>query len=223
MSRALVIGDVHGCSEELDELLAAVADDEREVVFVGNLVAKGPDSRGVVARARELGARSVVGNHDLKVLRVAIALARGESLEASRGHRVAAQSLVPDDVAWLASLPYTIRLAEHDAIVVHAGLVPGVPLEAQSDRDLVTMRSIARDGSATSRIEEGVPWASLWEGPELVLFGHDAVRGLQEHPHAVGLDTGCVYGGRLTAMLLPERELVSIEAHRAWADTGAGR
>jgi diadenosine tetraphosphatase ApaH/serine/threonine PP2A family protein phosphatase len=222
MARALVIGDVHGCSAELEALLAVVHDAEREVVFVGDLVAKGPDSRGVVRRARELGARAVMGNHDLKVIRAAMALRRGETPEASAGHRRAAESLGDEDVDWLAALPYALRLEEHGAIVVHAGLVPGVALGEQSERDLVTMRSVTKKGEASSRIEDGVPWASLWKGPELVLFGHDAVRGLQEHPHAIGLDTGCVYGGRLTGLLLPERELVSVPAERAWAAAGAG-
>ena len=99
---------------------------------------------------------------------------------------------------------------------MHAGLVPGVALDAQSPKDLVSMRSIRPDGTASSRYEHGVPWASRWTGPELVLFGHDAVRGLQQWPHAIGLDTGCVYGGSLSGMLLPEREIVSVKAERAW-------
>ena len=76
---------------------------------------------------------------------------------------------------------------------------------------MLTIRSIKADGTPSKRVD-GEPWASLWPGPELVVFGHDAVRGLQMYEHAVGLDTGCVYGGRLSGYLLPERRLVQVDA-----------
>jgi diadenosine tetraphosphatase ApaH/serine/threonine PP2A family protein phosphatase len=128
------------------------------------------------------------------------------------------KKLDDEDVAWLEALPLTLVLEEHHTIVVHAGLLPSVPIGSQAREHLLTMRSIRSDGTPTKRIEEGVAWASLWPGPEHVLFGHDAVRGLQRWPYATGLDTGCVYGGRLTAMLLPERKLVSVPATRVWSE-----
>ena len=99
---------------------------------------------------------------------------------------------------------------------MHAGAVPGVPFEKQTREHLTTMRSIDQDGNPTKRIE-GRPWGAVWPGPERIVFGHDAIRGLQRHRFATGLDTGCVYGRRLTALLLPERRLVSVEARRAYA------
>ena len=80
------------------------------------------------------------------------------------------------------------------------------------------MRSITDDGRPSKRIE-GAPWAALWTGPEHAVFGHDAIRGLQQHPLATGLDTGCVYGRELTALLLPAHQLVSVRrAPRLRAD-----
>jgi diadenosine tetraphosphatase ApaH/serine/threonine PP2A family protein phosphatase len=170
------------------------------VVLVGDLVRKGPDSAGVVRRVRDIGARAVRGNHDVHFI------SRGE-----------AGALRADDREWLETLPLFLRLPRHGAIVVHAGLVPGVPLEDQEPEHLLTMRSIRPDGSVSKRVDEGVPWASRWEGPEHVVFGHDAIRKLQLHPHATGLDTGCVYGGELSACIFPGRRIVSVPARRAYA------
>jgi hypothetical protein len=121
---------------------------------------------------------------------------------------------------WLTSRPLYLKVPEHQTLVVHAGLVPGRPLEAQREADLISMRSLTPEGEASPRIEGLTPWASRWAGPELVVFGHDAVRGLQQYPHALGLDTGCVYGKALTALLLPERRLVSVPARRVYSPPG---
>lgn len=221
MTRHLVIGDVHGCLTELDALLALVGEPTRQVVFVGDLIAKGPESRGVVRRARELGALGVRGNHDEHALSWRRALEAGEEPRKKRKqvYLRAYESLRDEDFHYLAALPCYLSLEEHGALVVHAGLIPGRALEDQDPKDLMSMRNIKR-GKATKRIDEGLAWASLYEGPEHVIFGHDAIRKLQEHPFATGIDTGCVYGGELTAMLLPERELVSVPAERIWQAPG---
>lgn len=217
--RTLVVGDVHGCVDELRDLLR-VARPTRDdgVVLTGDLCGKGPDTPGVLALMREIGARSVVGNHDDHFLRWRAATKTGALPPRMSPSRLAAAERLDDtDWAFLEALPLWIEIPEHHALVVHAGLVPGVPLAQQKREDLLTMRSVRADGSASARLEEGVPWASRWHGPEHVFFGHDAVRGLQQHPHATGLDTGCVYGGKLTACWLPERELLAVPARRAWA------
>jgi len=208
----LVVGDVHGCVEELEELLGVVLrDGERTVVFAGDLTGKGPDSGAVIRRARELGALAVRGNHDEKLIRWWEAVLAGEEPpELGEEHAEAAEQLDAEDWDYLCSLPYYLRLDE-GALVVHGGFVPGVPLEEQEPEVMLTIRSIRADGTPSKRVD-GEPWASLWPGPELVVFGHDAVRGLQMYEHAVGLDTGCVYGGRLSGYLLPERRLVQVDA-----------
>lgn len=221
-ARTLIVGDVHGCLDELERLLdqAGFASGDR-LVMVGDLVAKGPDSIGVLRLLRGLGAESVLGNHDASLLRFHRARAAREvAPEVSDSIRKLARKLRDDDWHWLEALPHAIELPEHRAIVVHGGLVPGVPLARQKPDDMLTMRSIRPDGTASKRIEDGVPWGSAWPGPEHVYFGHDAVRGLQRHPFATGLDTACVYGGRLTACVLPERELVSVKAKRAYSEPG---
>jgi hypothetical protein len=83
--------------------------------------------------------------------------------------------------------------------------------------DLCNMRRLLPDGSASSSSKLGVPWVTQWRGPELIVFGHDAVAGLQVTPHAIGLDTGCCYGKQLTAVILPERRIVSVQAAREYS------
>ncbi|GAB4109625.1 MAG: hypothetical protein OHK0013_45240 [Sandaracinaceae bacterium] len=222
MIRTVVVGDVHGCIEELHCLLERVSfrPGSDELVLVGDLVNKGPDSVGVVRLVRRLQGRAVVGNHDDLVLRCLAARRAKEDGDFPDSVRRIVKRLDEDDAAWLSALPTTVQLPDHHALVVHAGLLPNVPLSSQRRDALLTMRSIRSDGTATKRIEEGRPWASLWPGPEHVFFGHDAVRGLQRWPYATGLDTGCVYGGRLTACILPERTLVSVPARRAYCEPG---
>ena len=182
------------------------------MISVGDLVGKGPDGAGVVRLFRERGYRAVRGNHD----EILLAFERGErELSAAHAtHRAHADAMSDADWDYLRALGYVIALPERRALVVHAGLVPGVPIEEQSPQDIVKMRSIRADGTPTKRLIEGREWAAAWRGPELVVFGHDALRGLQIHPHALGLDTGCVYGGELTALILEERRFVSVPARR---------
>jgi hypothetical protein len=223
MERTIVVGDVHGCREELEDLVRKCGWQRGErLVLAGDLVAKGPDSAGVVACAREWGALAVLGNHDAHVLRVRDVqrgAAAGDGREVKPEHQHVVDTLAAADWAYLEALPLLLRLGperagDPDTVVLHAGAVPGTPLDRQSREHLLTMRSIREDGEATKKLK-GRPWASLWTGPERVVFGHDAIRGLQQHALATGLDTGCVYGGRLTALVLPERVLVSVPARRA--------
>jgi hypothetical protein len=232
----IVIGDVHGCLDELRELVrrCAVPVGPR-VVLVGDLVAKGPDSAGVVQWAREGGVRAVLGNHDAHVLRLGPGAPNDDDASGAKSakapkadHVAVAQALAPAEWAWLEARPLWLHLdgrEQHDEddedphaqhLVVHGGLVPGVALEDQKREHLLNMRSIKPDGAPSKRIE-GVPWGSRWRGPPHVAFGHDAVRGLQRHPWATGLDTGCVYGKELTALILPDHKLVSVPARRAYS------
>jgi len=212
--RTIIVGDVHGCLDELHALLARLGrTPEDRVVLVGDLVAKGPDSLGVVQWARESGADAVLGNHDAHTLQAV----HGD-LDARPTHIAIAKALSPEDVAWLEARPLWLRLdlpGGPPRVVVHAGLVPGVPIERQERKMLLNLRSISDAGQPSKRIE-GKPWSTLWPGPEHVVFGHDALRGLQRRPFATGLDTGCVYGRELTALVLPTGELVSVPARRVY-------
>lgn len=217
MSDTFVVGDVHGCLDELEALLGRAGVRKKDtLVFVGDLVAKGPDSQGVVQLARERGALSVLGNHDAHVL-----AGRAGEKKLKGTHAEVAAALTKKDWAWLEALPLWLVLKAHDALVVHGGLLPGVPLKRQPRHALLNLRSIDAAGEASTRVDGGVPWASTWKGRRRVLFGHDALRGLQRYPRALGLDTGCVYGKALTGVWLGADRVVTVQARRAYAPVTA--
>lgn len=138
------------------------------------------------------------------------------------------QELSSEDLQWMSALPYTLRFPSMGCMVVHAGLVPGVPLESQDAEAMSSMRNVVEvgaDGSyeARSYTTEGLAWAKAWKGPEHVYFGHDAKRGFQKEAFATGLDTGCVYGRSLTAVVLPGRRVVCVPAEATWSEPGGGK
>jgi hypothetical protein len=216
--RVIAIGDVHGCIDELQDLLRQCDYRPGDLVcFLGDLVCKGPDSISVVQMAREIGAIGVRGNHDFEVVRWHQAIKSGvDHPVVGSEHFHIASCLSKADMKWMYSLPWYISSKDLSTLFVHAGFVSGVRLAKQNPRLMMNMRSILPDGTVTSKFFNNWPWARLWDGPQTVLFGHDADRGLQQYEHAIGLDTGCVYGGRLTACILPEKKLVSVSARREY-------
>ncbi len=219
--RLIVVGDVHGCIDELRALLK-LADYQPgdQVVLLGDLVAKGPDSVGVVQLAREIGAKSVRGNHDHEVIRWFEAASRGGAdAVVSLEHARIARALGAAEHAWLMDSPWFIESADMRHLFVHAGFIPGVKLTQQNPRLMMNMRSVLDDGTVTAKNVPACGWARLWRGPQTVVFGHDAFRGLQLYEYAKGIDTGCVYGGRLTALLLPENRFVSVPAKRPYVSS----
>lgn len=207
MGRTIFIGDIHGCYDELTQLLEKLRlqHDDR-VVAVGDLTVKGPKSADVLDLfANESRFASVVGNHDLALVRH-----WGDNkIPLNKAQANAFQELNTKDdryFLYLASLPFFIDLNSH--VVVHAGVRPGIPLQKQSSDDLVELRTLGED--RTKR--EGTPWYEAYEGPAKVLFGHWPAPQPRVAKHAIGLDTGCVYGGHLTAFVLETGEFVGVMA-----------
>ena len=117
-------------------------------------------------------------------------------------HEELLTKLEDEDWAQLESLPLRITLDDHGIWIVHGGLVPGIPFEKQDPWMVTHIRSISEDGEPSSK--RGPLWGARWQGPPHVVFGHNARKNPQLHPHATGIDTACVYGEHLTALVLPE-------------------
>lgn len=219
-ARVIAIGDVHGCIEELIDLLRAVELRPGDaVVFLGDLVTKGPQSEQVIRLAMDIGAVAVRGNHDEEVCHqyrklvqqqaaivnvtsdtatatAAAAASVAASVAAVRVdnniHRSLARQLAKSSaLTWLMQLPYLIRSNDLGVAFVHAGVHPQRPLLHQEKHVLLTIRSLD-NGVATPRCLVTQPWAADWRGPLTIYYGHDAVRGFQRYPHAVCTDTGNV-------------------------------
>ncbi len=220
--RTIVVGDLHGCRDEALDLLDRLAVTSRDrVIFTGDLVDRGPDPKGCVALARQHAC--VLGNHeDLHVAQ------RRRPAEALRPDHARTRGLLDeDDLDWFATLPLWLRLPEHGAAVVHAGALPGLALEEQPRRALLHAQCLDPAGSGRSAWPSKAPpgwrfWTDAWTGPERLIFGHTVLDRPLALPHAVGVDTGCVHGLALTAVVLPGWELVQVPARRPWC-TSRGR
>ena len=211
MPRTIVVGDIHGCFDELTELLDLIKLQENDrVVAVGDLITKGPKSREVLNLfISDRRFSSVVGNHDRKIRQKL----RGEPVRLTKEQRQTLAELEADReryAAYLRLLPYTIDLGSH--LVVHAGVRPGVAPNAQMASDMTEIRTMGADPSR----RRGVPWYQVYRGPQTILFGHWPAKEPRRAPYAIGLDTGCVYGGRLTAFVIETEEFVSVAAREKY-------
>jgi protein phosphatase len=234
-----VIGDVHGCRTELEALLGklgyTLTRDEagravdaappggRTALFLGDLVDRGPDSPGVLRLVMGMVAAghalAVPGNHENKLTRAL----SGRNVQVSHGLTETLSQLAGEDEAFRQDVAgFCHGLVSHlvldggRLVVAHAGLK-----EAYHGRASGRVRSFALYGDTTGETDEfglpvRYPWAHDYRGRAMVLYGHTPTPDPEWVNNTLCLDTGCVFGGRLTALRYPEKELVSVPAERVW-------
>ncbi|WP_342779977.1 AAA family ATPase [Leekyejoonella antrihumi] len=234
-----VIGDMHGCREELEDLLEhlgyTVARDAggraidavhvtgRRVVFVGDLIDRGPDSPGVLRLAMGMvgsgNALCVSGNHEAKLVR---ALGRKDVKE-THGLSETLDQLSREGESFTHEVREFCRglvahyvLDDGNLVVAHAGLK-----EQYHGRASGRVRAFALYGDTSGETDEfglpvRYPWAQDYRGAATVLYGHTPVPDAEWVNNTMCLDTGCVFGGSLTALRYPEREVVSVPALRTY-------
>ena len=233
--RRIFVGDVHGWRVELEQLLDTlrydpIADD---LHIVGDFVNRGPDSLGVLRLCSELRVGGVLGNHDRHLLRVF------EGTRAQSPRDTLLPVLAADDCEelclWLAARPYVRDWP--DVLMVHAGVNPewkdpvavltGLdPRELDPRSDFATLARYCDPSGVRAERDEPPPpapfepWWRFWERradeTRTVVYGHWARAGLVRGVRVVGLDTGCVWGGALTAWLPDEDRFVSMPAERPY-------
>jgi len=212
--RTIVVGDIHGCYDELIALLdkAGFGQDDR-VVSVGDLIAKGPKNREVLQLfMTDPRFKTVIGNHDLALRRKW----SGEKVKLKYAQKVTHKELKSKKeiyVSFFNRLPFTIDLGTH--LVVHAGLRPEVELYSQTTCDMTLLRTLGKNRES----QDGTPWYDVYDGDKVVLFGHWPAPEPRIGRKAIGLDTGCVYGYNLTAYIIEEDRFVSVKAKRVYDES----
>ncbi|MFC6644667.1 polynucleotide kinase-phosphatase [Granulicella cerasi] len=232
-----IIGDVHGCFDELVELMsklgyevkatndtyAVTSPPDRKLVFVGDLVDRGPGTvqvlRLVSAMVESGQAFCVPGNHDIKLVRAL----RGKDVKRTHGLAETMEQLETETQEFRDYVSkFLDGLVSHyvfdngNLVVAHAGLK-----ESMQGRGSGAVREFALFGETTGETDEfGLPvrynWAADYRGKALVVYGHTPVAEPLSLNNTVNIDTGCVFGGKLTAFRYPEREMVSVPAHKTY-------
>ncbi|MET9390796.1 polynucleotide kinase-phosphatase [Streptomyces sp. NPDC006624] len=224
-----IIGDIHGCAAELEALLGklgytdGVHPEGRTAVFVGDLVDRGPDSPGVLRRVMSMvksgNALCVPGNHENKYGRHL----RGRKVQHTHGLAETIEQMAGESAEFAAEVrQFLDGLVSHYVldggrlVVCHAGLP-----EKYHGRTSGRVRSHALYGDTTGETDEfglpvRYPWAEEYRGRAAVVYGHTPVPEATWLNNTICLDTGAVFGGKLTALRWPERELVDVPAERVW-------
>ena len=232
-----IIGDVHGCFDELLELMTTLGysikkngdgyqvgvPDRRKAIFLGDLVDRGPKIVAVLRLVMDMvdagTALCIPGNHDVKLLQKL----RGKDVKIAHGLADSIAQLESESpefkskvVEFLDGLISHYVLDDGKLVVAHAGMK-----EEMQGRGSAAIRSFALFGETTGETDEfGLPvrynWAADYRGKAMVVYGHTPVGEPQWLNRTINIDTGCVFGGKLTALRYPEKELVSVPAHRTY-------
>lgn len=223
MQRVIVIGDVHGCHEEFGTLLDRldIRPGER-VIQLGDLVNRGPNSHRTIRMARQRGVESIIGNHELRLIH---AYHEGNTKSLSADDLRSFKQLTAADWKYLLSRPATIELPEYNTVCVHGGFLPHIPWNEQDVETVSRVQMIDDRGQTRKRAEfPALPfWADLWaenyHDKPFVVYGHTPRKHLYPRTGSLGIDTGCVYGGFLTAYILPQKTVLQVPALKRYQES----
>jgi len=221
--RIIAIGDIHGCVDEFAQLLAKLELTRPDrVVLLGDLVNRGPDSAGVIALARRHAHRALLGNHELRLLNYR---RTGDPTHLKKSDYATLSQLSAEDWAYLARMPLTYPIPELKTVLVHAGFLPDRRWRGQPARVVTRIQVIGPDGEPHKRADfpDSPHWSEKWTGPPFVIHGHTPRPEPMVTKWTLGIDTGCVQGGALTACILPGRKLVQVTAADCYYKNGGGR
>jgi diadenosine tetraphosphatase ApaH/serine/threonine PP2A family protein phosphatase len=214
--RLIAIGDIHGCHLEFAELLERVElTKDDQLILLGDLVNRGPDSLRVIDLARQHRAISLLGNHELRLLNYRKTKDHGFLKETDED---TFNKLRPEDWEFLEAMPLTHYVEELNIVFVHGGFLPNEPWAKQPASVVTRVQVIDSEGKPRKRADapDAPAWADLWSGPPFVVYGHTPRAEIYKLKWSVGIDTACVMGGYLTAYILPEKRFVQVKARKRY-------
>lgn len=221
--RVIAVGDIHGCAREFEQLIARLELTRHDrLILLGDLVNRGPDSAAVIALARQHAHRSLLGNHELRLLNYR---RTGDPTHLKKTDYDTLSQLSDKDWEFLGHMPLTYSVPEYETVLVHGGFLPGRPWRGQPAGVVTRIQVIGPDGEPRKRADfpDSPHWSQSWIGPPFVVYGHTPGLDPVRTRWSLGIDTGCVNGGALTACVLPGRELVQVQAERKYFGNGSGR
>ncbi|EDM29019.1 putative bis(5'-nucleosyl)-tetraphosphatase, symmetrical [Lentisphaera araneosa HTCC2155] len=220
LKRKIFVGDIHGCYAEFKKLLKKVnydADCDR-LISVGDIVNKGPQSAAVLDYFIKNKIEVVKGNHEDWLFRAL----SGESPMYKEGEQIVQESAYSKEeiLHWLKNLPCYIK--GEDFVAVHAGFSPYCKLKENNERDLFTVRYVDKETQELFAKDNGEHKLSPWyeeftyqkPGKREIIHGHWAKKKICEYGRVIGLDTGCVYGGHLSAYIFPSKRIVQVPSEQ---------
>lgn len=211
-----MIGDVHGCKDELEEMLGkfGFVRGKDQLFQTGDMINRGPDSLGALQLAAEVGIRSVLGNHEAKLCDIM----QKQAFEQSPKEQRFIERLGPDAEAVYAIVKdWPLWIDEDPFLLVHAGLEPGKSrLEDMHRKVLLSIRTWDGEGEVLDRLGDP-PWFDCVHWPKTIVFGHWALGGLVVRDGLRGLDTGCVYGKFLSAWCPEENHIYQVPARKEYS------
>lgn len=218
--RNIVIGDIHGCLIEFEELLEKISynSSNDRLILLGDLVDRGPYSAEVIKKAREMNLESVMGNHEFNLLKK---YNNPNYYDKSKKYY---EKLSDEDLDYIFHMPPFIKVNNY--LIVHGGLRPNINIDLQKKEDLLSLRYLDSNMNTYSLSEfkkiknnEIKFWTHFWNGPESIIYGHQVhclgsvlLEKKDQNVFCIGMDSGCCFGGNLSALILETLEIIQVQS-----------
>jgi len=231
--RTIIIGDIHGCLTEFNNLLDKLNYNPNtdRVILLGDLIDRGPDSIGVLRTARQLNLECVMGNHEHKFLKWYKSFGTKVNFYDEKDYY---KQLTQEDIDYIFKMPSYIQV--NNFIIVHAGVKPNLSIDKQSKDDLLYLRytdknrkfiSLKKVFTLGKEATDAHFWTEFWKGPESIVYGHNVnsletplIEEVLPGIFCYGIDTGCCFGGKLTAFILETKEIIQIKSEKIYYQSG---